>query len=183
MTSYVRKANNAYKAVPQRDAINEVLNLEMKDDASIDFDDMLRNHPEEFKIIVNLVCYQITGNSFYISPTEVYVRVAKKFETLFAQLEEPIFLAIKNAVHSGENYRALHYFNVRSFFLSRALLSDVPEAKREKVLLAAKIAHGDDYDTRPLEANEAHLNTILERTGYHSVYFFKITTFEFENAG
>ena len=51
MTFYVRKANNAYKAVPQRDAINEVLNLEMKDDASIDFDDMLRNHPEEFKII------------------------------------------------------------------------------------------------------------------------------------
>ena len=52
MTAFVVKANNRYKAVPQRDAVNEVMDAELKADGSFDFDDMLKNHPNEFYVII-----------------------------------------------------------------------------------------------------------------------------------
>ena len=178
MTSYVVKANNRYEAVPQRNAVNEVMNLALRPDGSFDFDDMMKNHPEEFYVVLCLMYYQLTKDASKISPTEIYVKPAVKYEALFKQLEEPIFLTIKHAVASGEHYSVLQRYKIKSFFMYRAVLADLPEALKEKALLAARTTHGDDYDTTALENNEVHLDTIINRTGYNIVSF-SILTFEF----
>ena len=178
MIAFVKKANNSYEAVPQRDAVNEVMNLELKPDGSFDFDDMMKNHPDEFNVVLSLMYYQLTKDTSKISPTEIYVRAAVKYEALFEQLEEPIFQAIKNAVASEEHYKVLHRYKTKSFFMYRAVLADLPEHLKEKALIAARTTHGDDYDTTALENNEVHLSTIINGTGYNIV-LFDITTFEF----
>ena len=90
MTAYVVKANNRYKAVPQRDAVNEVLNAELKPDGSFDYDDMIKNHPNEFFVVLSITYYQLTKNSFHIAPPEICVKASAKYEEMFKQQEKPI---------------------------------------------------------------------------------------------
>ena len=177
MISFVKKANNKGRAVSQRDAINKALNSVMKEDGSFDFDRMLREYSQEFSIVVHLVCYQITKNDYYVSPTEVYVRPSSKYESLFLQLEEPIFQAVKRAVIDEEPIRPITY-SVESFYLSRAVYSDLPDRLKDKAVSAAKLAHGDDYDIKALKEDRVKLKTILGE-GPRSVYFFDINTFKF----
>lgn len=153
MISFVKKANNKGWAVPQRDAINKALNSIMKDDGSFDFDRMIREYPQEFSIVVQLVCYQITKNDYYVSPTEVYVRPSSKYENLFVQLEEPLFQAVKRAVIDEKPIRPISY-SVESFYLSRAVYSDLPDRLKDKAVSAAKFVHGVDYDIKSLKEDK-----------------------------
>ena len=178
MTAYVVKANNRYKAVPQRDAVNEVLNAELKPDGSFDYDDMIKNHPNEFFVVLSITYYQLTKNSFHIAPPEICVKASAKYEEMFKQQEKPILLAIKNALESGEN-NILYLYKVRSFFMTRGMFSDLPDNLKEKAIIAAKVAHGEDFDTTPLENNEVHLDTILGKEKYNIMHFH-ITTFNFQ---
>lgn len=179
MTAYVKKANNKYKAVPQRDAVNEVMNAELRSDGSFDFDDMIRNHPNEFFVVLSITFYQITKNKIHIMPPEICVKAAVKYEELFEQLEKPILQAIKGALESGERYNILYSYKVRSFFLNRGVFTDIPDNLKEKAIIAAKTAHGNDYDTTALENNEVYLNTILG-TDRYGIMYFNLETFEFQ---
>lgn len=179
MTSFVVKANNAYKAAPQRDAVNEALNSVLKTDGSFDLDSMLKNYPKEFECVLCLVSNQISKDASLVAPPSINVKVAKNHEKLFAQLEEPIFKAIKRAVEVGEDNSILHAYAVKKFFMSRAVLTDLPNNLKEKALAAAKTAHGENYDTTDLENNSAKLNTIFNRSNGKIIVSFNIMTFKF----
>lgn len=180
MTQFVKKANNKDKAVPQRDAFNMALDSVIRDDGSFDLDMLLNENPDAFKLLLHLIDYQITGNAYYISPTEVYVLPAKKYEGLFEDLEWPAFEAINRAVASEEHCPGLMYFRVRQYFLRRAVITDLPDRLKCKVATAAKEAHGEDFDTTALESGTTKLYDILEGGGVHSFVFFDIETFEFQ---
>ena len=178
MTAFVVKANNRYKAVPQRDAVNEVMDAELKADGSFDFDDMLKNHPNEYFVVLSITYFQITKNKSFISPPEICVKASAKYENMFVQLEKPILHAIKRAIESGDHYNILYTYKVKSFFMTRGVFTDIPDNLKEKAIVAAKIVHGNDYDTTALENNEVHLDTILGKDR-HSIMYFNITKFEF----
>lgn len=178
MTAFVVKANNKYKAVPQRNAVNEVMNAELRPDGSFNFDDMIKNHPNEFFVVLSITYYQVTKNSFHVAPPEICVKASAKYGEMFELLEKPILRAIRNALESGEHYNVLFLYKVKSFFLTRGVFADLPEHLKKNAIIAAKAAHGDDYDTTALENNEAHLDTILGE-GHHNIMNFNITTFEF----
>lgn len=179
MKAFVVKANNKYNAVPQRNAVNEVMNTELQPDGSFDFDDMIKNHPNEFFVVMSIVYYQITKNKSFISPSEIYVKASAKYEEMFEQLEKPILISIKRSLESGEHYNVLYLYKVKSFFMTRGVFADLPDNLKEKAIIASKIAHGDDYDTTALKNNEVHLDTILGKD-YHGIMYFNITTFEFK---
>lgn len=178
MTSYVVKADNRYNAVPQRDSVNDAMNSALKTDGSFDFDNMIKSKPNEFYVILSIVFYQITKDVSKISPSEIHVKAAKKYETMFTQFEKPILSAIKGAIESREHHNILYLYKVKSFFMTRGVFADLPDNLKEKAIRAAKTVHGSDYDTSALENNEVNLDAILG-TGNHSIMHFNITTFKF----
>lgn len=179
METYVKKANSRQPAIPQRDAFNEAMNSVALDEGTFDLKKLLIDHPDQFSQLISLIEYYRTGDDLYISPTDIYIRAVKKYEDLFRQMERPAFEAIKQAVESGVVCRGLNHSKVKGFFMKRAVLSDLPENLRPKALLAAKQAHGDGYDTKSLEEDEAPLNTLLTPSGKTSIFFFDIKSFEF----
>lgn len=179
MTAFVVKANNKYKAVPQRDAVNKVMNAELRPDGSFDFYDMFKNHPNEFEVVLSLTYYQLTKNKSFVMLPGICVKAAMKYEELFKQFERPILQAIKLALESGEHYNILYSYIIKSFFMTRGNFADVPVKLKENAIASAKIAHGDDFDTTALENDEVHLDAILGKDG-HGIIYFNITNFKFK---
>ena len=177
MIAFVKKANNWHNAVPQRDSFNIAMNAIMNTDGSFDLDYMIRNYTKEFSTLISLVNYQLTKNRSHISPPSICIEATKKYETLFADLEMPVFQAIKRALASEDYLTALTDYKAKMFFLSRAVLSDLPDRLKEKAISIAKSVHGDDFDTTDLANDVTKLETILS-TGMKELFFFDMNAFE-----
>lgn len=177
MIAYVKKANNRGKTAAVRDAFNQAMNDVMLEDGSFDLDRLLREYMQQANILTELIDYRIADNTYMEQFMDVLI--AKKYETMFLELEKPLFEAIKRAVHAEEKVYYLIGPPATTFFLKRAVLSDLPERLKAKAVEAAKTAHGEEYDVSKLLNDEVPLKEILNMTGIYSEHFFELNNFEF----
>lgn len=177
MIAFVKKANNRGKTSKIRDGFNEAMNDVMLEDGSFDLDRLIREYGQEASLLTKLVEYRLTNNTYMEQYMDVLI--AKKYEPMFLDMEQPLFEAIKRAIHSDEKIQYLIGPPATTFFLKRAVLSDLPDRLKAKAVEAAKTAHGEEYDATKLLDDEAHLEEILNMTGIYSEHFFEMNNFEF----